>query len=99
VDIRFLGHACFELSDGATRVLIDPFLSHNPKAAAQPDELEPTHIFLTHAHVDHILDAADIAKRTGAACVGLVETASWLKKQGVEDVADPNLGGTVTFDW
>ena len=24
-DIRFLGHACFELSDGEHRVLIDPF--------------------------------------------------------------------------
>ena len=98
MDIRFLGHATFELSDGSTRVLIDPFLSGNPKAAAKPDEMEPTHIFLTHAHVDHILDAAEIAKRTGAACVALVETANWLKKQGVENVSDPNLGGTVEFD-
>jgi L-ascorbate metabolism protein UlaG (beta-lactamase superfamily) len=99
VEIRFLGHACFELSDGSTRVLIDPFLSANPKAAAKPDELEPTHILLTHGHVDHVLDAADIAKRTGAACVALVETANWLGKQGVENVSDPNLGGTVRFDW
>jgi L-ascorbate metabolism protein UlaG (beta-lactamase superfamily) len=99
VEIRFLGHACFELSHGSTRVLIDPFLSANPKAAAKPDELDPTHIFLTHGHVDHVLDAADIAKRTGATCVALVETANWLGKQGVEDVSDPNLGGTVRFDW
>jgi L-ascorbate metabolism protein UlaG (beta-lactamase superfamily) len=99
VEIRFLGHACFELSDGSSRILIDPFLSANPKAAAKPDELDPTHILLTHGHVDHILDAADIAKRTGAACVALVETANWLGKQGVENLSDPNLGGTVTFDW
>jgi L-ascorbate metabolism protein UlaG (beta-lactamase superfamily) len=99
VDIRFLGHACFELSDGDSRVLIDPFLSANPKAAAKPDELEPTHILLTHGHVDHVLDAADIAKRTGAHCVALVETANWLGGQGVENVSDPNLGGTVSFDW
>jgi L-ascorbate metabolism protein UlaG (beta-lactamase superfamily) len=98
MDIRFLGHATFELSDGSTRVLIDPFLSGNPKAAAKPDEMEPTHILLTHGHVDHILDAAEIAKRTGAACVALVETANWLGKQGVENVSDPNLGGTVEFD-
>ena len=25
-DIRWLGQACFELSDGSTRVVIDPFL-------------------------------------------------------------------------
>ena len=99
MDIRFLGHACFELSDGDTRVLIDPFLGSNPKAAVGPDEVEPTHIFLTHAHVDHIADAAGIAKRTGAHCVALVETAGWLGKQGVEKVSDPNLGGTVEFDW
>jgi L-ascorbate metabolism protein UlaG (beta-lactamase superfamily) len=99
VDIRFLGHACFELSSGEDRILIDPFLSGNPKAAATADELEPTHILLTHGHVDHVLDAAEIAKRTGADCVALVETANWLEKQGVENVFDPNLGGTVEFDW
>ena len=83
------------MSDGDSRVLIDPFLSANPKAAAKPDELDPTHILLTHGHVDHVLDAVDIAKRTGAHCVGVVETAGWLGKQGVENVSDPNLGGTV----
>jgi L-ascorbate metabolism protein UlaG (beta-lactamase superfamily) len=99
VDIRFLGHACFELSDGSSRILIDPFLSGNPKAAVKPDDVEPTHILLTHGHVDHVLDAAEIAKRTGAARVALVETATWLSGQGVENVADPNLGGTVEYDW
>ena len=99
MDIRFLGHACFELSAGEARILIDPFLSGNPQAAVKPDEVDPTHILLTHGHVDHVLDAAGIAKRTGAACVGIVETAHWLEKQGVENVSDPNLGGTVEFDW
>ena len=31
MDIRFLGHACFELTDGDTRVLVDPFLTGNPE--------------------------------------------------------------------
>ena len=99
MDIRFLGHACFELSDGSSRILIDPFLSGNPKAAAKPDDVDPTHILLTHAHVDHSLDAVAIAKRTGAHCVAIVETANWLGSEGVENVSDPNLGGTVEFDW
>ena len=98
MEIRFLGHACFELSDGDTRVLVDPFLSGNPKAAAQADELEPTHIFLTHGHPDHYGDIVDIAKRTGAQCVAIVEVANELGEQGVENVADPNIGGTVEFE-
>jgi L-ascorbate metabolism protein UlaG (beta-lactamase superfamily) len=98
VDIRFLGHACFELTDGDTRVLMDPFLSGNPKAAAEPAELEPTHIFLTHGHPDHYGDIVDIAKRTNAQVVALTEVANDLGEQGVENVSDPNLGGTMEFD-
>jgi L-ascorbate metabolism protein UlaG (beta-lactamase superfamily) len=98
MDIRFLGHACFELSDGDTRVLIDPFLTGNPKGAVSADEVDPTHIFLTHGHSDHYGDIVDIAKRTGAQCVAIVELAGELGEQGVENVSDPNIGGTVEFD-
>ena len=55
-------------------------------------------MLLTHAHVDHVADAVAVAKRTGAHCVALVETADWLGEQGVENVSDPNLGGTVELD-
>jgi L-ascorbate metabolism protein UlaG (beta-lactamase superfamily) len=99
VDIRFLGHACFELTEGDTRVLIDPFLTGNPKAAASADEIDPTHIFLTHGHSDHYGDLEPIAKRTGAQVVAIVEIANELADAGIENVADPNIGGTVTFDW
>ena len=40
----------------------------------------------------------DIAKRTSAQCVAIVELAGELGDKGVENVADPNLGGTVEFD-
>jgi L-ascorbate metabolism protein UlaG (beta-lactamase superfamily) len=98
MDIRFLGHAAFELSDGDTKVLIDPFLSGNPKAAVGADELEATTVLLTHGHVDHIGDTVPIAKRTGAPVVAIVELAGEIGSEGV-DVFDPNLGGTVEFDW
>jgi L-ascorbate metabolism protein UlaG (beta-lactamase superfamily) len=98
VDIRFLGHACFELTEGDTRVLMDPFLTGNPKAAASPADLDPTHIFLTHGHPDHYGDIVDIAKRTGAQVVTIAEIAGELGEAGVENVSDPNLGGTVEFD-
>ena len=97
-DIRFLGHACFELSDGNDTVLIDPFLSGNPKAAIAADEASATTILLTHGHGDHIGDTVSIAKRTGAPVVAIVELAGEIGEEDV-DVRDPNLGGTVKFDW
>jgi L-ascorbate metabolism protein UlaG (beta-lactamase superfamily) len=98
MELRFLGHACFELSDGDTTVLIDPFLSGNPKAAISADDAVATTILLTHGHGDHIGDTVEIAKRTGAQVVAIVELAGELGDEGV-DVRDPNLGGTVRFDW
>jgi L-ascorbate metabolism protein UlaG (beta-lactamase superfamily) len=98
MDVRFLGHACFELSDGDTTVLIDPFLTGNPKAAIGADDAAATTILLTHGHGDHIGDTVSIAKRTGAPVVAIVEIAGELGEEGL-DVRDPNLGGTVKFDW
>jgi L-ascorbate metabolism protein UlaG (beta-lactamase superfamily) len=99
VEIRFLGHACFELIEGDTRVLVDPFLTDNPSAAVGADEVDPTHLFLTHGHGDHYGDIEAIAKRTGAQAVAIKEIADELTEAGFENVVDPNLGGTVTFDW
>jgi L-ascorbate metabolism protein UlaG (beta-lactamase superfamily) len=99
MDIRFLGHACFELVEGDTRVLIDPFLTGNPKAAASADEVDPTHILLTHGHADHYGDIEAIAKRTSAPVVAITEIAGELGEAGVENVSDANLGGTVKYDW
>ena len=99
MEIRFLGHACFELIEGDTRVLVDPFLNDNPSAAVGADEVDPTHLFLTHGHGDHYSDIEAIAKRTGAQAVAIKEIADELTEAGFENVVDPNLGGTVTFDW
>ena len=99
MDINFIGHATFELVEGDTRILIDPFLKgNNPVAQVGADDVDPTHVFLTHGHADHVADAVPVAKRTGAQCVAIVELANWLGENGVENVADPNLGGTIEFD-
>jgi L-ascorbate metabolism protein UlaG (beta-lactamase superfamily) len=100
VEILFHGHACFELSDGSARVLIDPFLApDNPAATTTPDDVDPTDILLTHGHADHLGSAVEIAKRTGASCVAITDLARWLGEQGIDDATGPNLGGTVTTDW
>jgi L-ascorbate metabolism protein UlaG (beta-lactamase superfamily) len=78
---------------------MDPFITGNPKAAVSAEELEPTHILLTHGHADHFGDVVEIAKRTGAPVVAMAEIASELGELGVDPVHDPNLGGTVAFEW
>ncbi len=99
MDIRFLGHAAFELSDGDTTILIDPFLTGNPKAAITAEETNPNVILLTHGHADHIGDAVAIAKRTGAPIVAIAELAGELGEEDGVEAIDPNLGGTAKFDW
>lgn len=98
-DVRWLGHSAFHLSGGGADVLVDPWLTGNPKAAVSADELPADVILLTHGHGDHLGDTVDIAKRTGATVVAIVELAAEIEGAGVENVINPNLGGTVTFDW
>ena len=83
----FLGHATVYLETDKTKILIDPFLTGNPKAGAKADDLEPDFIVLTHGHSDHIADALPIAKRTGATIISTFELASWLGTQGAKVVA------------
>ncbi len=98
MDIRFLGHAAFALENEGKTILIDPFLTGNPKAAASADDIAADAILLTHGHGDHFGDTVAIAKRTGAPVVAIVEIAREIEQEGVQ-VFDPNIGGTIELDW
>lgn len=98
MEIRYLGHSAFTLSEGGTTVLIDPFLTDNPKAAVTAGDVQADLIALTHGHRDHIGDTVDIAKRLGIKVLAIAEVAYEIEDAGVE-AYDPNLGGTVEFDW
>ena len=90
MEIKYHGHSCFELSEGETTVLVDPFLKpNNPAAVATAEEVEPTHIAITHGHADHMADAVPVAKRTGAHCVAIVELANGSKRRGSRRSATP----------
>jgi L-ascorbate metabolism protein UlaG (beta-lactamase superfamily) len=99
MEIKFLGHAAFAIEHEGKTALIDPFLSGNPKAAVSADDVAADVILLTHGHGDHIGDTVAIAKRTGATVVAIVELAEELKEDGVENVVDPNIGGTADLGW
>ena len=98
MEITFHGHACFELSATHITALVDPFLApNNPAAQVTADDVEPTHVLLTHGHGDHIADAVAIAKRTERSCVAITERAPLAHRAG-RRTSGPNLGGTVPFD-
>jgi len=98
--LTWLGHASFRVeTPGGKRVYVDPFLHGNPKCPG--GELEPERvdlIALTHGHGDHVGDTVALAQKHGCTVVAPVELAGWLGKQGVEDLRDPNKGGTVEVD-
>jgi L-ascorbate metabolism protein UlaG (beta-lactamase superfamily) len=94
MEIRWLGHSAFALEADGRTVLVDPFLSGNPAAAASAEEVAADAILLSHGHADHLGDTVAIARRTGATVVAITELAGELGGEGV-DVRDPNLGGTV----
>jgi L-ascorbate metabolism protein UlaG (beta-lactamase superfamily) len=98
MDIRFLGHAAFALEHDGKTVLIDPFLTGNPKAAASADDVAADAILLTHGHGDHFGDTIAIAKRTGAPVVAITEIAGEIAEEGIE-TNDVNIGGTAEYDW
>ena len=93
--ITSLGHSAF-LLEGRDRVLIDPFLTGNPMASTTADKVDCDIICVTHGHGDHLGDAVNIARRTGAVVASIIEMSTWLEKTGVKSVGF-NMGGTATI--
>jgi len=89
--INYLGHSAF-LIEGKDRILIDPYLTGNPKASTTADKVRCDIICVTHGHTDHLGDAVDIARRTGAVIASIVEMSDWFEKCGVKSVGF-NMGG------
>jgi L-ascorbate metabolism protein UlaG (beta-lactamase superfamily) len=94
--IQYLGHACFIVSDKDKTLIIDPFLSNNPKAAKQPEQVKPDLILVTHGHFDHSGDAITISRTTGAPVYTTFELSTRLQAQGA-NVVGGNHGGTKDF--
>jgi L-ascorbate metabolism protein UlaG (beta-lactamase superfamily) len=93
VKLTWLGHSAFSMDIDGHSVLLDPFLTGNPLAAASPEDLNPEIIFLSHAHGDHLGDTVAIAQRTGARVVTNFEIAVWMERNGVENAHGQNPGG------
>lgn len=94
--ITWLGHSALSLETGGYHILVDPFLSGNPSAAAQPEKVPADFILVTHGHGDHVGDTVKIAKRTGALVVSNFEICNWLSGQGLK-TQPQHLGGGFNY--
>jgi L-ascorbate metabolism protein UlaG (beta-lactamase superfamily) len=95
MEIIYYGHSCFEVQYNEHRILFDPFIRPNPKAASIAlSSINPTLIAISHAHGDHIADAESIAKQCGAPILANYEITSWFTEKGVEQTIGMNTGGT-----
>ena len=80
-------------------ILVDPFITGNPKAShIDIETLKADYILLTHAHQDHILDVEAIAKRTDAVIISNFEIVTHFQNFGLEG-HPMNHGGTWDFEF
>ena len=97
--VTFLGHAAFLVETEGFKALIDPYISKNPACKRHVEELKDiTHIFVTHAHGDHMGDTVEIAKRDNSLVITSYELAHYIRQHGVE-VHPMHIGGRTQFDF
>src|SRR5690554_7934519 len=97
--ITFYGHACIGVEVAGKYLLIDPFISGNPKAShINIEHIKADYILLTHAHQDHTLDAEAIARKNGAIIISNAEIADYYSRKGIE-THPMNHGGSWSFDF
>jgi len=97
--ITFYGHASLGIEVSGKSIIIDPFITGNPKASQiDINSLKADYILLTHAHQDHILDVETITKNTNAVIVSNYEIASYYGNKGFQ-YHPMNHGGSWQFDF
>ncbi len=98
--ITFYGQNSLSIETSGKHIIVDPFISGNPlsKDSVSVNDLKADYILLTHAHIDHVLDAETIAKNTDATIVSNYEIAMHYQAKGCK-VHPMNHGGSWQFDF
>ncbi|MCD7983665.1 MAG: metal-dependent hydrolase [Desulfovibrio sp.] len=98
-EITWYGHSAFKISAPQAHVLIDPFFT--PASGVTVESLGPVDMLLvTHDHGDHVGEAVNICRKTGAMLGAIVGTAGKLAEDGVPETQilngiGFNMGGTM----
>jgi L-ascorbate metabolism protein UlaG (beta-lactamase superfamily) len=100
VKLTWFGHATFRLeTPGGKRVMIDPWMTGNPKCPESlHDPGDVDLILVSHGHSDHTTDVVRLAKEKGAPVLCMMELGAWFQLQGVENAVGFNKGGSHTAE-
>ena len=96
--VRFLGHSCVTITEGNHKLIIDPFLTGNPKAPVKADDIDVNFVLISHGHGDHLGDGIAIAKRNNATVIANFELANMCANEGV-NIHPMHVGGRHDFDF
>ena len=96
--LTYWSHSCFLLETAKHRIVIDPFLSGNPKAKINADDVNCDYIIVTHGHGDHLGDTVELAKTHDALVITNFEIANHLSQYDIK-VHPMHIGGRRTFDF
>ena len=96
VDIKYIGHSAFQITNGENAVLIDPMVKQNPKYDWKKEPVRD--ILLTHAHGDHLGQAIEIAKDLDIEITAVPELAAYCREQGAK-AKSISLGCWLQYSW
>ncbi len=98
IELTWLGHATWLINDGVHRILLDPFLNDSPTAPHKASEVDADFILVSHGHLDHVADIAEIANRCDAMVIAGFEVAEWFaNQQDVKRTTGMNIGGSLSL--
>ncbi len=104
IEVLWLGHATTRITSVEGKVIvIDPFLTKNPKTPARYRDLKALGkvdlILVTHGHGDHVRDLKELASLSGATVVAPFAFSNNMAALGIIDgdkSIGMNKGGTVS---
>lgn len=97
--ITYFGHSCLKIETNQKTLIVDPFISGNPKASAiDINTIKADYILITHAHQDHVLDVETIAKNNDSIIISNHEIVSYYEQKGFRGHG-MNHGGSNDFSF